>query len=190
MVVLDRGRRASNAGIHPYLHGPADHCGDRQPEGAQAEEGRRVCRFYHRGDTHMTSTKFLVFWTPSPLVHIWIQYTVLNPHNLPYFIRFPPLGVDVIQVSPHTRSAGFTFDSEHLLQVSSRPPHRHRPHRHLLHLRAPLVRRRHRALHQPRQVAHRRVGGECTPSKMLQNFECSKRLTSSGPDGLKRNDLV
>ena len=85
MVDLDRGRGAGAARLHPHLHGPADHGGHRQPEGAQAEEGRRV----------------------------------------------PP-----------------------------RPPHRHRPHSRLLHLRTSLVRGRHRALHQPRQVAHRRVGGE------------------------------
>ncbi len=36
-------------------------------------------------------------------------------------------------------------------------PDRNDPHHHLLHLRPALVRRRHRALHQPRPLAHPRV---------------------------------
>ena len=51
------------------------------------------------------------------------------------------------------------------MKVPPGPPHRHRPHRHLFHLRTPLVRRRHRPVHQPHPVAHQRVrvvrpGGE------------------------------
>ena len=58
-----------------------------------------------RGHPFMTSAKFSDFWTPP--VHIWSQYTVLNPRNLLYIVHIStnhpcpsPLGADIINGRP------------------------------------------------------------------------------------------
>ena len=54
---------------------------------------------------HMTSAKFSGFLTPSPLVCIWVWFTVYNSRNLPYYIWFwvaplPPPSAVVICTCP------------------------------------------------------------------------------------------